>query len=67
MHENDATKRTAIYKWQERFCKGRTNIEDDPRIAFLEKSREKVMLEVFFDYESIIYYEFIPEGQIVDK
>ncbi|GBO02352.1 hypothetical protein AVEN_108878-1 [Araneus ventricosus] len=25
------------------------------------------MLEVFFDYDSVIHYEFIPEGQTVTK
>ncbi|GBN56533.1 hypothetical protein AVEN_206886-1 [Araneus ventricosus] len=33
----------------------------------LDKSRGKVMLEVFFDYDSVIHYEFIPEGQTVNK
>ena len=33
----------------------------------LNKSREKVMLEVLFDYESVIQYEFIPEDQTVNK
>ncbi|GBL84997.1 Mariner Mos1 transposase [Araneus ventricosus] len=29
--------------------------------------RGKVLLEVFFDYDSVIHYEFIPEGQTVNK
>ncbi|GBN56425.1 hypothetical protein AVEN_260882-1 [Araneus ventricosus] len=33
----------------------------------LDKSRGKVMLEVFSDYKSVIHYEFIPEGQTVNK
>ncbi|GBN89743.1 hypothetical protein AVEN_128688-1 [Araneus ventricosus] len=33
----------------------------------LDKSRGKVMLEVFFDYDSVIHYEIIPECQTVNK
>lgn len=33
----------------------------------LDKSRGKVMLEVFFDYKGLIHYEFIPEGRAVNK
>ncbi|GBM99113.1 hypothetical protein AVEN_60459-1 [Araneus ventricosus] len=29
--------------------------------------RGKVTMEVFFDYDSVIHYEFIPEGQTVNK
>uniref|UniRef100_A0A1B6MJV2 Mos1 transposase HTH domain-containing protein n=1 Tax=Graphocephala atropunctata TaxID=36148 RepID=A0A1B6MJV2_9HEMI len=32
----------------------------------LDKSKGKVMLEVFFDYKGLIHYEFIPEGQTRD-
>ncbi|GBL89255.1 hypothetical protein AVEN_225799-1 [Araneus ventricosus] len=32
-----------------------------------DKSRGKVMSEVFFDYDSVTHYEFIPEGQTVNK
>ena len=38
---------------QEKFC--------------LNKSRGKVMLKVLSDYEGVIHFEFIPEGQIVNK
>ncbi|GBL97763.1 hypothetical protein AVEN_1278-1 [Araneus ventricosus] len=33
----------------------------------LDKNRGKVMLEFFLDYDSVIHYEFIPEGQTVNK
>jgi histone-lysine N-methyltransferase SETMAR len=33
----------------------------------LDKSKGKVMLEVFFDYKGLIHYEFIPEGRTVNK
>lgn len=33
----------------------------------LDKSKGKVMLEVFFDHKGLIHYEFIPEGQTVNK
>lgn len=33
----------------------------------LDRSRGKVMLEVFFDYSGLIHYEFIPEGRTINK
>ena len=46
---NDAIKRKAVYEFHKRFREGRTNIEFDMGLAF-DKSRRKVMLELFFDY-----------------
>lgn len=31
------------------------------------KSKGKVMLEVFFNYNCVIQYELIPEGQVMNK
>lgn len=31
------------------------------------KIREKLVLKMFLDYEDLIHYEFIPEGQTVNK
>ncbi|UYV64875.1 hypothetical protein LAZ67_3002226 [Cordylochernes scorpioides] len=33
----------------------------------LDKSKGKVMLVVFFDYQGIVYYEFIKEGVTINK
>lgn len=33
----------------------------------LDKSKGKVMLEVFFDYKGLIHYEFIPDGKTVNQ
>ena len=33
----------------------------------LDRSKGKVMLEVFFDYRGIVHFEFIPEGRTVNK
>lgn len=33
----------------------------------VDRSKGKVMLEVFFDYRGIIHFEFIPEGRTVNK
>ncbi|GBN03939.1 hypothetical protein AVEN_215441-1 [Araneus ventricosus] len=32
-----------------------------------KRERGKVMVEIFFNYDSVIQYEFIPEGQTVNK
>ena len=32
-----------------------------------DRSKGKVMLEVFFDSQGIVHYEFIPEGRTVNK
>ncbi|GBL93422.1 hypothetical protein AVEN_219528-1 [Araneus ventricosus] len=50
---NDAMRKTAVYEWH----KGKMG----------KWVRGKVMLEVFFDYDSVIHSEFIPEGQTVNK
>ena len=31
------------------------------------KSKVKVMLNVFFDIEGIVYFEFLPQGQTVNQ
>ncbi|UYV78740.1 hypothetical protein LAZ67_16002617 [Cordylochernes scorpioides] len=33
----------------------------------LDKSKGKVMLVVFFDYQGLVYYEFIKEGHTINK
>ena len=32
-----------------------------------ERSNVKVMLTVFFDSEGVVHYEFLPQGQTVNK
>ena len=58
-------KKTSVYEWHERFCDGRTNMVDNPRIVRLGKG--KVMLKMFFDYKGVIHYKFIPEDQAIKK
>ncbi|UYV64665.1 CLCN3 [Cordylochernes scorpioides] len=36
-------------------------------IGRLDKSKGKVMLVVFFDYQGLVYYEFIKEGVTINK
>ena len=52
-----------MYECHKRFREGCTNIEDDVRSVRFDKSREKVMVEMFFNYVGVIHYEFNPEGQ----
>lgn len=43
--------------------------ENEPKPKKPRKSRSKikVMLTVFFDYHGVVHYEFLPEGQTVNK
>lgn len=41
--------------------------EPKPKKARQSKSKVKVMLTVFFDYEGVVHHEFLPEGQSVNK
>ncbi|GBM08018.1 Histone-lysine N-methyltransferase SETMAR [Araneus ventricosus] len=50
---NDGMKKTAVYEWHKRFREGQKQRESD--------------VGVFFDYDYVIHYEFIPEGQTVNK
>lgn len=50
----------AVFDFYKHFREGRTKFR-------LDKSRGKVMLEVFFDYKCVIHNEFIPEVQTVSK
>ena len=56
-----------MYRWLKLFREGRTIIEDVPWTAHFDKSREKVIIEVIYDYKGIIYEEFIPVGQTVNE
>jgi hypothetical protein len=38
-----------------------------PKKARMSRSNMKVMLVVFFDWQGVIHYEFIPRGQTVNK
>lgn len=41
--------------------------EPKPKRPRQSKSKVKVLLTVFFDYEGVVHYEFLPEGQSVNK
>ena len=38
-----------------------------PKKARMSRSNMKVMLVVFFDWQGVIHYEFVPRGQTVNK
>jgi hypothetical protein len=38
-----------------------------PKKARMSQSNMKVMLVVFFDWQGVIHYEFVPRGQIVNE
>jgi len=38
-----------------------------PKEARMSRSNMKVMLVVFFDWQGVIHYEFVPHGQTVNK
>jgi len=38
-----------------------------PRKTRMSRSKIKVMLVVFFDWQGIVHHEFVPRGQIVNK
>lgn len=57
---NSAMKKTAVYEWHKQNKTRKQKFR-------LDRSRGKVMLEVFFDYRGLIHYEFIPEGRTVNK
>ena len=61
-------KKAAVYEWHKPFREGSRNVERCPSHCVLEqKPVGKVMLEVFFYYESDIQFAFIPECQTVIK
>lgn len=43
------------------------NVSSRRETFYFDKSKGKVMLEMFFDYKGLIHYEFIPQGQTVTK
>ncbi|KAG7162477.1 putative Transposase-containing protein 31 [Homarus americanus] len=51
----------------QRFKRGRTSTEDDPKSGRQSRSNVEVMLIVFFDWKGVVHHEFVPRGQTVNK
>jgi len=66
----EATRRTQTYKWWKHFKEGRNSVDDDPRSGQPSTSKTDdnvAMLAVFFDSDGVVHYEFLPQGQTVNK
>jgi len=46
---------------------GKLQMSQDQKKPRRFQSKKKVMLMVFMDYNGIVYHEFLPEGQTVNK
>jgi len=60
VYEYDMPTNQQSSEWQ-------TKNEPKPKKPRQSKSKVKVMLTVFFDIRGVVHYEFLPEGQTVNK
>ncbi|KAG7171883.1 GVQW3-like 1 [Homarus americanus] len=63
----DCLSRTQCHVWYQRFKRGRTSTEDDPKSRSQSRSNVEVMLIVFFDWKGVVHHEFVPRGHTVNK